>query len=142
MPIWKKTFNTEKFCQNAPLGGAARSLGIELSEVGDDFIIGRMPVDERTTQPFGLLNGGASCLLAETLGSIGANLCIEEENSFAVGGSLHASHLRPADKGFVTGTARPKHLGRKSHVWEIDIKNDEQKTICLVVFHASVVQGK
>ena len=142
MTIWKKTFDRNKLSGSDRLGGGAKSLGVELTEIGDNFIKGKMPVDDRTTQPYGILNGGSSCLLAETLGSIAANLCILEEGRVAVGQTLNAHHLRPATSGFVWGTARPKHIGKKSQVWEIDIVDDAGKPICLITLGTSTIQTR
>src|SRR3546814_19348072 len=93
-----------------------------VTELGDDFIRGTLPVDARTLQPFGLLHGGASVALAETLGSIAANLCLDPATHMAVGLEINANHLRAVRSGRVTGTARPLHVGRKTPVWEIRIE--------------------
>ena len=105
-------------------------LGIEFTEVGDDFLEARMPVDARTLQPFGLLHGGASATLAETLGSIGAYHCIDE-NKTCVGLEINANHIRAARSGWVTGRAMPLHLGRTTHVWEIKITDDLGDLTCV-----------
>jgi uncharacterized protein (TIGR00369 family) len=105
-------------------------LGIEFTEIGDDFIRGTMPVDGRTRQPYGLLHGGASVALAETLGSMGATLCVDPEEYQCVGQEINANHLRPARTGLVTGTARPVHLGGRTQVWIIDIVNEAGKLVC------------
>ena len=96
---------------------ACAALGIEIVAVGDDFLQGTMPVDTRTRQPFGLLHGGASLLLAETLGSAAAMAVVDAERFIAVGTALTANHLRSATSGVVTGTARPAHIGRSGHLW-------------------------
>jgi len=106
-------------------------IGIEVTEIGENYIKGTMPVDERTVQPLGLLHGGASCVLAESLGSIGAALVLDTSKEYAVGLEINANHLRSATSGKVTGTASPIHLGRKTQVWEIKIKNDEGKLTCV-----------
>jgi 1,4-dihydroxy-2-naphthoyl-CoA hydrolase len=106
-------------------------LGIEFVELGDDFLSAKMPVDERTRQPYGLLHGGASCVLAETLGSIASSLVIDPEHHLCVGLEINANHVRSAREGFVTGTARPVHLGGSTHVWDIRIHDDKQKLICI-----------
>ncbi len=105
-------------------------LGIEVTEIGDDFIKATMPVDHRTHQPFGLLHGGASCVLAETLGSIASTLCIDPSKEMAVGVEINANHLRSVRSGHVEGTVRPVHIGRTIHVWNIEIKAGE-KLICV-----------
>ncbi len=106
-------------------------LGIELIEVGDDFLKGRMPVDHRTKQPFGLLHGGASCVLAETLGSIGSALIIDSSKFMCVGIEINANHIRSARQGFVTGTATPIHIGATTHVWDIRINDEQDKLVCI-----------
>jgi 1,4-dihydroxy-2-naphthoyl-CoA hydrolase len=114
-------------------------LGIELTELGHDHLVGTMPVDHRTTQPAGLLHGGASVALAETLGSIAANLCVDPERWVCVGQEINASHLRPVRKGCVTGTAKPLYMGRTSQVWEIGIADDRQRNVCVVRLTVAVV---
>ena len=114
-------------------------LGIELTRLGHDHLVGTMPVDHRTTQPAGLLHGGASVALAETLGSIAANLCVDPERWVCVGQEINASHLRPVRKGCVTGTAKPLYLGRSSQVWDISIVDDRQRKVCVVRLTVAVV---
>ena len=122
MAIWKKPVSGEGL--NAFSANCAVShLGIEFLEVGDDFLRARVPVDERTKQPYGLLHGGVSVVLAETLGSSGA-YCACPEGYLAVGLDINANHLRSATSGWVTGTARPVHVGRTNHVWQIELAND------------------
>src|SRR5437899_10211336 len=99
-------------------------LGIEITEYGDDFLRARMPVDHRTHQPMGLLHGGASVALAESLGSIGAQLCVDPARYAVVGLEINANHIRGVTSGWVTGTARPLHRGRTTHVWEIRIEEE------------------
>lgn len=106
-------------------------LGIEFLEVGDDFITARMPVNERTHQPFGLLHGGASCVLAESLGSVASTLCLDITKQMAVGIEINANHLRSVKTGFVYGTVKPIHVGRTLHVWSIEIVNEEKKLVCV-----------
>ena len=109
----------------------AGHLGIEFVEVGDNFLTARMPVEKRTKQPFGILHGGASAALAETVGSVAATLCIDMSQQYAVGLDINANHLRPVKAGYVYGTARPVHLGRRTHVWEINITDEAQKLVCI-----------
>jgi 1,4-dihydroxy-2-naphthoyl-CoA hydrolase len=106
-------------------------LGIEIMEIGDDFLTARMPVNEKTTQPYGILHGGASCVLAETLGSIGGAFCVDMQTQIVVGLEINANHLRPATEGYVTGTARPIHVGRTTHVWDIKITNEKGALVCV-----------
>ena len=128
MSIWKKPITLELINpRNART--AVSHLGIEITEIGDDFLVGRVPVDERTVQPFGLLHGGVSVVLAETLGSVGAFYSSPEGHS-AVGLDINANHLRAARSGWVTATAKPVHIGRTTHVWQIDMCNDEGQPTC------------
>ena len=113
------------------------ALGIEITELGDDFLRGRMPVDARTRQPYGLLHGGASVALAETLGSMAGNLCLQQGQ--AVGLEINANHLRAATRGWVTGTARPLHVGRTTQVWEIRIEDDAGRPTCVSRLTLAVV---
>jgi 1,4-dihydroxy-2-naphthoyl-CoA hydrolase len=127
--IWKKQPIVEMlqvFSNNTMV----QHLGIEFTAVGDDFLEARMPVDARTLQPFGLLHGGASATLAETLGSIGAYHCIDE-NKACVGLEINANHIRAVRSGWVTGRAMPLHLGRTTHVWEIRITDDLGGLTCI-----------
>ena len=129
MPIWKKPLNLEML-RNAHANTAIEHLGIEITEIGDDFLRGRVPVDERTKQPYGLLHGGVSVVLAETLGSMGAFYSCPEGHR-AVGLDINANHLRAATSGWVTGTARPVHIGKTTQVWQIDMVNDEGQLTCV-----------
>jgi 1,4-dihydroxy-2-naphthoyl-CoA hydrolase len=107
-------------------------IGIEFTELGNDFLIARMPVDSRTYQPFGILHGGASVVLAETLGSVASMLCLENpEKQKAVGLEINANHLRGVKSGWVYGKVTAIHLGFKTHVWDIKITNEEQKMVCI-----------
>lgn len=127
MSIWKRRLSPEMalFKENM-----CDHIGIEITEVGDDYLRGTMPVDRRTIQPMGLLHGGASVVLAETLGSIAANLCCEE-GFYCVGLEINANHLRSATSGKVTGTTRPIHIGRSTQVWEIKIEDDHGRATCV-----------
>ena len=114
-------------------------LGIVFTEAGPDWLRGTMPVDERTRQPFGLLHGGASVALAETLGSMAGGLCVDAENEMVVGLEINANHLRAAREGTLTGTARALHLGRTTQVWEIRIDNEAGKPVCVSRLTLAVV---
>jgi len=107
------------------------SLGITFTEIGDDYLSGTMPVDGRTRQPLGYLHGGASLALAETLGSYASALCLDLDSKTLFGQEINANHVRPVTEGRVTGTARPYHLGRTSHVWEIRINNEQGQLVCI-----------
>lgn len=129
MTIWQKPISIEFLTQNAH-DTAISHLGIEFTEIGDDFLRGRVPVDRRTVQPFGLLHGGVSVLLAETLGSVGA-MYASPEGHRAVGLDINANHLRAATTGWVTGTARPIHRGRTTQVWQIEMADDAGNPVCI-----------
>lgn len=129
MSIWKKPISLESLNASSR-GTAMEHLGIEFTEFGDDFLRGRVPVDHRTVQPFGLLHGGVSVVLAETLGSCGAGFAIPEGYS-AVGLDINANHLKGVKTGWVTGVARPVHIGRSTHVWQIDMRNDAGELSCV-----------
>jgi len=106
-------------------------LDITFTEIGDDYLKATMPVDHRTTQPLGLLHGGASVVLAETLGSTAATLCVDVEKQYCVGIEINANHLRTVRQGAVTGTARPVHIGRRTQVWQIHIHDDRDRLVAL-----------
>ena len=112
-------------------GNMGEHVGIEYTELGPDYIVARMPVDHRTTQPMGLLHGGASVVLAETLGSVAANCIVNPETHFCVGLDINANHVRSATSGFVYGKTTPLHIGYTTHVWEIRITNDKDQLICI-----------
>ncbi len=116
------------------------TLGITIDEVGDDYLTGSMPVDHRTRQSMGILHGGASVTLAETLGSLAANFCVDLTRYVAVGMQINSNHLRPATTGRVVGTARPVHLGRRTQVWRIDIENDRNQLIATSTLSMAVVE--
>lgn len=106
-------------------------IGITISELGDDFLSGTMPVDHRTVQPMSILHGGASVALAETLGSLAANLVVDPQKNYCVGLDINANHIRAAKGGFVKGVARPLHLGSSTQVWSIEITNEDGKLVCV-----------
>ena len=112
-------------------GTMLEHLGIEITGFGETWLKGTMPVDERTFQPMRILHGGASVVLAETLGSIAANLLLDPKTHYAVGLDINANHIRSARSGRVTGVASPLHLGRSTQVWEIRITDDEDKLVCI-----------
>jgi 1,4-dihydroxy-2-naphthoyl-CoA hydrolase len=138
MSLWKQQTDLDTM-NGWNEGTAAKSLGIRFTEVGSDFLRGTMPVDERTRQPFGLLHGGASVLLAETLGSLAANLCLDPARELAVGLDINANHLRAVQSGEVTGTATPLHIGRTTQVWEIRIVTEKNELSCIARLTMAVV---
>lgn len=114
-------------------------LGIKIIDVGDDYITGTMPADARTFQPYGIVHGGANVVLAETLGSIAGAHVIDMTPIRCMGQEVSATHLRPVSSGLVTGTAKPIHLGRRSHVWEIRLTNDQGKLTCIAKLILAIV---
>jgi 1,4-dihydroxy-2-naphthoyl-CoA hydrolase len=111
-------------------------------EVGNNFLKAKMPVDNRTWQPYGLLHGGASCVLAETLGSMASHLIIDPANFYCVGIEINANHIRSAREGFVYGTCSPLHIGSSTHVWDIRITNEEGKLICISRLTVAIMKKK
>lgn len=123
-------------------GTMAEHLGIRWTTIGEDFLEAKMPVDERTRQPYGLLHGGASCALAETIGSVASALVVNHELNYCVGLEINANHIRSARSGWVTGTARPLHLGNSTHVWDIRITDDAGKLVCVSRLTVAVMGRK
>lgn len=146
-PIWHRRPSIAEL-QATARATAIEHLAIEFTEVGDDSLAARMPVDLRTIQPYGLLHGGASMLLAETLGSAAAHHCVDTDAFLPVGIEINANHVRGVREGWVRGTARPLHLGRATQVWEIRIVDDADRLVCVsrltmgVVPRAAVRGGK
>ena len=140
MPIWQQPISVE-ILNSVSANTAIAHLGIEILEVGDDYLVGRVPVDERTRQPYGLLHGGISVALAETLGSFGAVYCATPGHQ-AVGLDINANHLRGVTSGWVTGTARPVHIGRSTQVWQIDMRDDAGKLSCVSRITMAVMAPK
>lgn len=130
MSIWHSDPTVEEIGQVEATGLNSR-IGIEITEVGDDYLKGTMPVDDRTKQLAGLLHGGANCVLAETLASWAATLVIDASEKMAVGLEINANHIRSATEGEVTGVSRPIHIGRQTHVWEVKIKRHDGKLSCV-----------
>ena len=128
MSIWFQPYTLEQVRETTP-GGLPRHLDIEFTEIGPDYLRGRMPVDHRTHQPYGILHGGASVALAETLGSVGAMLVVDSTRYRCLGQEINANHVRGVSSGYVIGTARPVHLGGRSHVWEIRITDEQERLV-------------
>ncbi|MEO8795893.1 MAG: hotdog fold thioesterase [Daejeonella sp.] len=128
--IWFKTVSPEEL-NSRPSNHLGSLIGIEFTEITEDSISARMPVDERTHQPIGILHGGASVVLAETLGSVASNLIIDDSKFTGVGLEINANHLRPVKSGYVTGICKPLHIGAKTHVWEIKLFDDRGKMNCV-----------
>lgn len=106
-------------------------LGIEFVKIGDNYLTARMPVDQRTTQPMGLLHGGASVVLAESLGSVASSIIVDRNKSYCVGLEINANHIKSAKSGYVFGKVTPIHIGRKTHVWDIKITNENNDLVCI-----------
>jgi 1,4-dihydroxy-2-naphthoyl-CoA hydrolase len=142
MSIWFQPTTIEQV--NALFAGIRdinKHLDLQLTEIGDDYLRGTLPVDERTRQPFGLLHGGANVVLAETLGSVASNLVLDASKFHAVGQEISANHLRSARSGRVTGTARPVHLGGRSQVWDIQIHDEAGKLTCVSRLTMAVIRA-
>lgn len=128
MKIWQTEISLEIVAVRSE-NSMVEHLGIEFIEIGDDFLRARMPVDHRTKQPIGIMHGGASCVLAETVGSTAANFCVDIKKYYCVGLDINTNHIRSARSGYVIGTAKPYHLGKTTQVWAIEIVNEEGKLI-------------
>jgi 1,4-dihydroxy-2-naphthoyl-CoA hydrolase len=131
MSIWFDKSITLAGIKNLGKDTMAEHLGMEWVELGEDFIKLRMPVNEKTKQPYGLLHGGASCALAETAGSVGSALVIDREKFLCVGIEINANHVRSVKEGFVTGICKPLHLGKSTHVWDIRMYDDLERLACV-----------
>jgi 1,4-dihydroxy-2-naphthoyl-CoA hydrolase len=127
--IWQKPISLDILNQSG-VDTAVHHLGIEFLEIGDDYLTARVPVDSRTVQPYRLLHGGVSVVLAETLGSTGAAFACPPDYK-AVGLDINANHLKGVRSGWVTATARPVHMGRTTHVWQMDLRNDAGEMVCV-----------
>lgn len=138
MTIWQKTPSLEEL-KASSAETLVEHIGIELLEMGDDYLRGRMPVDKRTIQPAGILHGGASVVLAETLGSIAANLCLRKPDTMGVGLEINANHVRSVQSGWVYGTARPLHIGGSTQLWEIRIEDESDRLVCVSRLTMAVV---
>jgi len=138
MKLWPRDYPLEEL-NRLNAGNLLGHLGIEFVAIDNDSLTARMPVDARTTQPFGLLHGGASVALAESVGSFAAFLALRDEGKTTVGLEVNANHLRPVTAGFVYGVARPLHLGRNTQVWDIRISDDDGRLVCVARLTVAVV---
>jgi 1,4-dihydroxy-2-naphthoyl-CoA hydrolase len=138
MPLWKQDTDLGRI-NSMFRNTLVAALGIRVTEIGEDFVRGTLPVDARTHQPYGLLHGGASVALAETLGSLAGMLTLDGNAEAAVGLDINANHVRGVKSGVVTGTARPLHLGRSTQVWEIRIEDERQKLVCVARLTLAVI---
>lgn len=130
MSIWFDSFSMPAVRDHSQ-NTLVSHLGIEFLEAGDDYVTARMPVDERTRQPAGVLHGGASVVLAETLASWAATFCVDPAKNHCVGLEINANHVRAVKSGWIIGTARPVHLGRSTQVWEVRIQDEQNKLVCI-----------
>ena len=137
-PIWNKTPNLLEI-NNLNKNTLGQALGIEFTEIGSDYIIATMPVDERTKQPFGLLHGGASVALAETIGSVASLLVVNSELFIGVGVEINANHIKAVFSGFVKGVCKPLNIIGKNHVWDIKIYNDKEELTCVSRFTCTII---
>ena len=138
MSIWRIQASVEQL-QEHSRNTLAETIGIRISQIGPDFLSATMPVTSTTHQPMGVLHGGASVALAETVGSLAANMCVDQERYVCMGQEINANHLRPVSSGLVTATARPYHIGKRTHVWSIEIRDEQQKLVCISRLTMAVV---
>ena len=138
MSIWRTQTSVEQL-RDYSRQTLADTIDIRVTEIGPDFLRATMPVTPRTHQPMGVLHGGASVALAETIGSVAATLCVDQEKYVCLGQEINANHLRPVSSGIVTATARPFHIGRRSHVWHIEIRDEEDRLVCVSRLTMAVV---
>lgn len=139
--MFSKSFSIE-FLETLNPNTINTQLGIEFTEIGEDYILARMPVDHRTHQPFGILHGGASVVLAESLGSVASLLSLKDpQRQRAVGVEINANHIRSVKEGWVYGRVTPLHVGRTTHVWDIRITNEEGKLVCVSRLTVAVIDA-
>ena len=141
MAIWFANPSIED-AKASQVGLLAPHLGIETTEFGPDYLRGTMPVEPRTRQPMGFLHGGASLVLAETLGSVAANFVVDRAKFRCLGQEINANHLRPVSDGIVVGTARPFHIGARSQVWSIEIRDPKERLVCISRLTMAVVEWR
>lgn len=138
--MWKLENVTLELLNNLAPNTLAAALGIEFTEFGADYLIAKMPVDERTRQPFGILHGGASAALAETIGSVAGWLCINPEKQYCVGLEINCNHIKGKSEGWVYGKVTPIHVGGSTQVWHIEIKDEAGKLICISRLTMAVIK--
>lgn len=139
MTIWKMPIDLEQVNDRGK-NTMVDHLDIRITDIGDDYLTATMPVDQRTHQPLGILHGGASCVLAETVGSTAANYCVDQVTHYCVGLDINANHVKAVRRGLITGIAKPLHLGRRTHVWEIKIHNDAGQLTCISRLTMAVIE--
>ena len=138
MTIWRTPTSVEQIREYSR-ETLAETIGIRVTEIGPDFLRATMPVNPKVHQPMGVLHGGASVALAETVGSVAATLCVDQEKYVCLGQEINANHLRPISSGMVTATARPYHIGKRSHVWSIEIRDEKERLVCFSRLTMAVV---
>ncbi|TAL43575.1 MAG: hotdog fold thioesterase [Chitinophagaceae bacterium] len=142
MSIWfDKNISLENL-KPLGLGSMSEHVGIEWVEMGDDYLKARLPVNKNTMQPYGMLHGGASCVLAETIGSVASFLVIDNSKFLCVGIEINANHIRSAREGFVIGVAAPLHLGSSTHVWDIKIYDEKKQLVCVSRLTVAIIPRK
>ena len=141
MAIWFREYELESL-KDVGSNNLGEHLGIELIELGENYLKGRMPVDHRHKQPTGVLHGGASAALAETLGSVAGNLVLDLNLYSCVGLEINANHIRPVSSGFVYGIASPIHIGKKTQVWNIEITNEQGKLVCISRLTLAILENQ
>jgi 1,4-dihydroxy-2-naphthoyl-CoA hydrolase len=139
--IWHKQYSLAEI-KKLGVGNMVEHIGIEVTELGDNFLKAIMPVDGRTVQPMGILHGGASVALAETLGSMAAGLVIDHDKKICVGLDINANHIRAVNGGVVTGTAKPLHIGSSTHVWSIEIVDENNRLVCISRITMAILDRK
>jgi len=139
--IWKNPINLEEL-NDLSKGSLSDLLGIKYTDFGEDFLSIQMTVQEKHLQPMGIMHGGTSCVIAETVGSMAANLCVDQNQFTCVGLEININHLRPVKSGTLKATAKPQHIGKKTHVWEIRIENEEEKLIAISRHTVAVLEKK
>jgi 1,4-dihydroxy-2-naphthoyl-CoA hydrolase len=142
MRIWFNKEVTVDDIKDLGKGTMGEYIGIEWVQIGDNFVKAKMPVDHRTQQPYGLLHGGASCALSETIGSIASALVVDHSKFVCVGLEINANHVRSARQGYVTGVATALHLGGSTHVWDVKIYDEQQKLVCVSRLTVAVIPRK
>ena len=142
MSIWFNKSITIDNIKDFGKGTMADYLGMQWVEIGEDFLKLSMPVNEKTKQPYGLLHGGASCALAETVGSVASSLVIDRDKNICVGLEINANHVRSAKEGIVTGHCKPLHIGKTTHVWDIKIYDDSEKLVCVSRLTVAILPKK
>ena len=141
MSIWRNATTLEAL-QASAANSLVELLDMRFTEIGPDYLRATMPVNARTHQPMGVLHGGASVALAETVGSTAANLCVDRQREACLGQEINANHLRPVSGGLVTATARPLHRGSRSQVWQIEIRDERERLVCVSRLTMAVVAAR